>query len=69
MNPRFTITYRLNQSIAYIERARGFLEAVQLSEAWMREMSAQAFLLEAHHTRLSAWSPAACNRERLSAKP
>ena len=50
MNLRFTITYRLNQGIAYIERARGFLEAAQLSEAWMREMSAQAFLLEAHHT-------------------
>ncbi|MEI7847436.1 MAG: Fic family protein [Chloroflexota bacterium] len=50
MNLRFTITYRLNQGIAYIERARGFLDAVQLSEAWMREMSAQAFLLEAHHT-------------------
>jgi Fic family protein len=50
MNPRFTISHRLNQGIAYIERARGFLEAVQFSDAWMREMSARALLLEAHHS-------------------
>ena len=50
MNPRFTITNKINQGIAKIERARGFLEAVQLSESWLSEMSENALLLEAHHT-------------------
>jgi Fic family protein len=50
MNPRFTITHTINQALALIERARGFLEAAQLSESWVRQMSQRAFLLEAHHT-------------------
>jgi len=33
-----------------IERARGFLEAATLSEAWVREMGRRALILEAHHT-------------------
>ena len=33
-----------------IERAWGFLEAAQLSEGWVRQMSERALLLEAHHT-------------------
>ncbi len=50
MQIRFTITHPINQGIAQIERARGFLEAAQLSAHWIEEMSAQALLLEAHHT-------------------
>lgn len=50
MNPRFTITHAMTQSLARIERARGFLEAAQLSPAWLRRMSERALLLEAHHT-------------------
>ena len=50
MNPRFTITHPITQALALIERARGFLEAAQLSESWVRQMSQRAFLLEAHHT-------------------
>ena len=50
MNPRFTITHAMTQGLARIERARGFLEAAQLSEAWVRQMSERALLLEAHHT-------------------
>ena len=50
MNPHFTITYAIAQGIAQIERARGFLEAAQLSESWVRQMSERALLLEAHHT-------------------
>lgn len=50
MKTHFTITNTINQGIAQIERARGFLEAAQLSENWVREMSEQALLLEAHHT-------------------
>lgn len=50
MNPRFTITNAIALGIARIERARGFLEAAQLSESWVRQMSERALLLEAHHT-------------------
>jgi Fic family protein len=50
MNPRYTITHTMTQALAQIERARGFLEAAQLSEEWVRQMSERALLLEAHHT-------------------
>ncbi len=50
MNPQFTITHAITRGLARIERARGFLEAAQLSERWIREMSQRALLLEAHHT-------------------
>ena len=50
MNPRFTITHAMTQRLAQIERARGFLEAAQLSDRWVRQMSERALLLEAHHT-------------------
>ncbi len=50
MTPRFTITHPITQGLARIERARGFLEAAQLSDNWVRQMSERALLLEAHHT-------------------
>jgi Fic family protein len=49
-NPNFTITNRMTQAITRIERARGFLEAAQLSADWVREVGEQALILEAHHT-------------------
>jgi Fic family protein len=49
-NPNFTITNRMTRAITSIERARGFLEAAQLSADWVREAGEQALLLEAHHT-------------------
>jgi Fic family protein len=48
--PKFAITNRMTAAITRIERARGFLEAAQLSTDWVREMSARALILEAHHT-------------------
>ena len=48
--PKFTITNRMTQAITRIERARGFLEAAQLSADWVREVGEQALILEAHHT-------------------
>jgi hypothetical protein len=50
MNPRFTITHTMIHDLAQVERARGFLEAAQLSEKWVRQMTERALLLEAHHT-------------------
>ncbi|NTW48386.1 MAG: Fic family protein [Chlorobiales bacterium] len=48
--PKFTITNRMTAAITRIERARGFLEAAQLSADWIREMGDRALILEAHHT-------------------
>lgn len=48
--PRFTITNSITAGLTAIERARGFLEAARLSEAWIERMSQRALLLEAHHT-------------------
>ena len=48
--PIFTITNRITTGLTRIERARGFLEAATLSEAWVREMGRRALVLEAHHT-------------------
>jgi len=48
--PKFNITHRITADLTLIERARGFLEAATLSEAWVREMGRRALILEAHHT-------------------
>ncbi len=48
--PKFNITNRITAGLTLIERARGFLEAATLSEAWVREMGRRALILEAHHT-------------------
>ncbi|TET31766.1 MAG: Fic family protein [Planctomycetota bacterium] len=48
--PRFTITNAVTAALTRIERARGFIEAVALSEDWVRAMGERALVLEAHHT-------------------
>ena len=48
--PKFTITLPIAAALASIERARGFLEAAQLSDDWIAKMQNRALLLEAHHT-------------------
>jgi Fic family protein len=48
--PRFTITNAITAALTAIERARGFLEAATLSNAWIDRMSQRAVLLEAHYT-------------------
>lgn len=50
LTPIFTITNRITAGLTRIERARGFLEAAALSEAWVREMGRRALILEAHYT-------------------
>ena len=49
-HPTFTITNRITAGLTRIERARGFLEAATISDAWVREMGRHALILEAHHT-------------------
>ena len=48
--PTFNITNRITAGLTRIERARGFLEAATLSDAWVWEMGRRALILEAHHT-------------------
>jgi Fic family protein len=48
--PRFTVSHSITMALTAIERARGFLEAATLSEAWIERMSQRALLLEAHYT-------------------
>ena len=50
LKPTFTITHPITAGLTSIERARGFLEAATLSDAWVREMGRRALILEAHHT-------------------
>jgi len=48
--PKFETTNRISGGLMRIDRARGFLEAAQLSDAWIDEMRDRALMLEAHHT-------------------
>ena len=48
--PKISITNRMTAAITQIERARGFLEAAQLSDDWVRDMGNKALIKEAHHT-------------------
>ena len=50
LTPRFSITNTIAAALTEIERARGFLEAANLSDEWVDAMRSRAFLLEAHHT-------------------
>ena len=48
--PKFHISNKINRLLAQLERARGFLEAVQLSEEWLARMQKKALIYEAHYT-------------------
>ena len=50
LEPDFTITNKINNTLLEIERARGFLDAAKLKEDWIKEMQSEAFILEAHHS-------------------
>lgn len=48
--PRFTITHPITGALTLVERARGFLEAAELSKEWVGQMQERALVREAHHT-------------------
>jgi Fic family protein len=48
--PKFTITNKINKSLLEIERARGFLDAANLKDKWIKGMRSEALILEAHHS-------------------
>jgi hypothetical protein len=49
-NPKFRISNAIALALTAIERARGFLEAAQLSKEWVAKMQERALILEAPHT-------------------
>ena len=48
--PKFIITNCITAGLTRVERARGFLEEVALSENWVLEINNRALVLEVHHT-------------------
>ena len=50
LKPIFQITNDITRAMTDIERARGFLDGVTLSDRWIQQMQDRAFVLEAHHT-------------------
>lgn len=48
--PKFTITLEINNALAEIERARGFLDAIKIKEEWFAEMQKEALILETHYS-------------------
>lgn len=46
--PNFTITNKINNSLLEIERARGFLDAAQLKQDWIKDMQSEALIIESH---------------------
>ena len=49
-SPKFQISHSMLNHLMQIEKARGFLEAAQLSKQWVKRMSRNALLVETHHT-------------------
>ncbi len=49
-DPTFTVTKAITNALTKIERARGFLDAAQLSAKWLQAMQHEALVNEAHHT-------------------
>jgi len=48
--PKFTITNKINNALLEIERARGFLDAANLKDEWIKDMQSEAIILEAYHS-------------------
>lgn len=49
-SPKFTITNSIANYLSEIVSVKGFLDAVILSENWIKTMQNRALVLEAHHT-------------------
>jgi Fic family protein len=48
--PKFTITNNINKCLLEIERARGFLDAANLKEEWIKDMQSEALIVESHYS-------------------
>jgi len=50
LNPKYTITPKINKALVEIERVRGFLDAVKLKDDWLVDMQKKVLILESHHS-------------------
>ena len=48
--PKFTITNNINKCLLEIERARGFLDAANLKDVWIKDMQSEALIVESHYS-------------------
>ncbi|MDO9536977.1 MAG: Fic family protein [Thermoplasmata archaeon] len=48
--PKFTITKKIHNALLEIERARGFIDGINLRDDLIDKMRSQALILEAHHS-------------------
>lgn len=48
--PKFTITPKINKTLAEIERVRGFLDAIKLKDEWIADMQKTSLILESHYS-------------------
>ena len=48
--PKFTITNNINKCLLEIERARGFLDAANLKDDWVKGMQSEALIVESHYS-------------------
>jgi Fic family protein len=50
LSPKFTITNNINKNLLEIERARGFLDAANLKDEWIKDMQSEALIVESHYS-------------------
>ncbi|MFA4991060.1 MAG: Fic family protein [Candidatus Omnitrophota bacterium] len=50
LNPKYTITPKINKALVEIERVRGFLDAVKLKDDWLVDIQKKVLILESHHS-------------------
>ena len=48
--PKFTILPKINKALVEIERVRGFLDALKISDEWISDMQKEALILESHYS-------------------
>ena len=48
--PKFEITNKINKCLLEIERARGFLDAANLKDDWIKSMQSEALIIESHYS-------------------
>ncbi|MDI6784446.1 MAG: Fic family protein, partial [bacterium] len=49
-NPKFNITPKINKALSEIERVRGFLDAVNLKQTWIKAIQQEALISESHYS-------------------
>ncbi len=50
LEPKFSITQKINKALVEIKRVRGFFDVINLKDDWATDMQTRAFILESHHS-------------------